>query len=51
MNIIGPKLSYEARYAIDHPQETTPISYEDEDRYWHDEISAGRDRPETDVTG
>jgi hypothetical protein len=33
------------------PGETTPISYEDEDGRWHDELSAGTDRPETDVTG
>jgi len=33
------------------PGETTPISYEDKDGRWHDEMSAGKDRPETDVTG
>jgi hypothetical protein len=33
------------------PGETTPISYEDRDGRWHDEVSAGRDRPETDVKG
>jgi hypothetical protein len=33
------------------PGETTLISYEDKDGRWHDERSAGRDRPETDVTG
>jgi uncharacterized protein DUF2188 len=33
------------------PGETTPISYEDTDGRWHDEISPGKDRPETDVTG
>jgi hypothetical protein len=31
--------------------ETTAISYEDKDGHWHDELSAGDDRPETDVTG
>ncbi len=31
--------------------ETTPISYEDKNGRWHDELSAGKDRPETDVTG
>jgi hypothetical protein len=31
--------------------ETTAISYEDKDGHWHDELSAGNDRPETDVTG
>jgi hypothetical protein len=30
--------------------ETTPISYEDKNGRWHDELSAGKDRPETDVT-
>jgi Uncharacterized protein conserved in bacteria (DUF2188) len=33
------------------PGETTIISYEDKDGRWHEERSAGRDRPETDVTG
>ena len=33
------------------PGETTPISYEDEDGRWHDELSTGRDRPDTDVKG
>ena len=33
------------------PGETTPISYEDQNGRWHDEVSAGRDRPETDVKG
>jgi hypothetical protein len=28
-----------------------PNSYEGEHGRWHDEISAGKDRPETDVTG
>jgi len=31
--------------------ETTDISYEDKDGRWHDEVSAGDDRPETDVKG
>jgi hypothetical protein len=31
------------------PGETTAISYEDKDGRWHDEMSAGKDRPETDV--
>lgn len=30
---------------------TTGISYEDEDGRWHDEVSRGDDRPETDVKG
>ena len=29
----------------------TTISYEDKDGRWHDERSAGTDRPETDVKG
>jgi Uncharacterized protein conserved in bacteria (DUF2188) len=29
--------------------DTTGISYEDKDGLWHDEVSAGDDRPETDV--
>jgi hypothetical protein len=29
----------------------TAISYEDEDGNWHDELSAGADRPETEVKG
>jgi hypothetical protein len=33
------------------PGETTGISYEDQDGRWHDEISAGDDRPTTDVEG
>jgi hypothetical protein len=28
---------------------TTGISYEDKDGRWHDEVSRGDDRPETDV--
>ncbi len=31
--------------------ETTGISYEDKDGLWHDELSAGNDRPDTDVKG
>ncbi len=31
--------------------DTTGISYEDKDGHWHDELSAGDDRPETDVEG
>ena len=31
------------------PGETTGISYEDQDGCWHDEVSAGNDRPETGV--
>jgi hypothetical protein len=33
------------------PGDTTPISYEDDDGRWHDELAAGRDRPDTDVKG
>jgi hypothetical protein len=33
------------------PGEATGISYEDEGGHWHDELSAGDDRPETDVKG
>jgi hypothetical protein len=33
------------------PGESTPISWEDTKGRWHDEISAGNDRPETDVEG
>ncbi len=33
------------------PGETTGISYEDEEGHWHDEVSKGDDRPETDVEG
>src|SRR5205823_2083490 len=33
------------------PGETTGISYEDKDGRWHDEVSKGDDRPETDVEG
>lgn len=47
-----------ARRAAEHaahdqvlPDRTTPISYEDEKGRWHDEVSEGDDRPETDVKG
>jgi hypothetical protein len=33
------------------PGDTTTISWEDKDGRWHDEVSAGTDRPETDVEG
>jgi hypothetical protein len=33
------------------PGETAAISYEDKDGRWHEEVSPGNDRPETDVTG
>ena len=33
------------------PGETTSISYEDKEGRWHEELSGGRDRPETDVKG
>jgi hypothetical protein len=33
------------------PGETTPISYEDQQGKWHDEIAPGDDRPETTVEG
>jgi hypothetical protein len=33
------------------PGDSTPISYEDDKGRWHDELSAGDDRPETDVEG
>jgi hypothetical protein len=33
------------------PGDTTGILYEDKDGQWHDEVSAGDDRPETDVEG
>ena len=33
------------------PGEATVISYEDKEGHWHDESSAGGDRPETDVKG
>jgi Uncharacterized protein conserved in bacteria (DUF2188) len=31
--------------------DTTSISYEDKDGLWHDEVSTGDDRPETDIEG
>jgi hypothetical protein len=47
-----------ARKAAEHaareqevPGETTGIEYEDKDARWHEETSAGDDRPETDVKG
>jgi hypothetical protein len=33
------------------PGDATGISYEDKEGRWHDEVSAGDDRPETDVEG
>jgi hypothetical protein len=33
------------------PGDTTAISYEDKEGHWHDELSAGDDRPDTDVEG
>ena len=33
------------------PGNTTAISYEDEKGQWHEELSKGDDRPETDVEG
>jgi hypothetical protein len=33
------------------PGEAATISYEDEQGHWHDEQSAGDDRPETEVKG
>ena len=33
------------------PGETTGISYEDKNGHWHDELSAGEDRPDTAVKG
>jgi hypothetical protein len=33
------------------PGEATGISYEDKDGRWHDEVSAGSDRPGTSVKG
>jgi hypothetical protein len=33
------------------PGDTTGISYEDPKGKWHDELSPGDDRPETDVQG
>jgi hypothetical protein len=33
------------------PGNTTAITWEDKDGRWHQELSAGSDRPETDVKG
>jgi hypothetical protein len=33
------------------PGATTGISYEDKDGGWHDEVSRGDDRPDTEVQG
>jgi hypothetical protein len=33
------------------PGETTPISYEDKEGRWHEEVARGGDRPETEVEG
>ena len=33
------------------PGEATSISYEDKDGRWHNELSAGNDRPQTNVKG
>ena len=33
------------------PGDTTGIEYEDKDGRWHDELSEGDDRPQTDVEG
>jgi hypothetical protein len=33
------------------PGDTTDISYEDKEGRWHNELSKGSDRPETDVEG
>jgi len=33
------------------PGATTGISYEDKDGRWHDEVSRGDDRPDTEVQG
>jgi Uncharacterized protein conserved in bacteria (DUF2188) len=33
------------------PGETTDILYEDKEGRWHDEVSPGTDRPETEVEG
>ena len=33
------------------PGEATSISWEDKDGCWHDELSAGGNRPQTDVEG
>ena len=33
------------------PGDTTEISWEDKEGHWHDELSVGNDRPETEVKG
>lgn len=33
------------------PGDATPISWEDADGRWHDEVADGKDRPVTDVEG
>jgi Uncharacterized protein conserved in bacteria (DUF2188) len=33
------------------PGDTTPISYEDDKRHWHNEVADGRDRPKATVEG
>jgi hypothetical protein len=33
------------------PDATTVISYEDEEGRWHEEVSPGKDRPQTKVSG
>jgi hypothetical protein len=33
------------------PGQTTGITYEDKNGHWHEELSAGDDRPKTDVEG
>jgi hypothetical protein len=33
------------------PGTTTGISYEDKDGHWHEEVSRGDDRPDTEVEG
>jgi hypothetical protein len=33
------------------PGESSPISYEDEQGHWHDELADGRDRPKAVVEG
>jgi len=33
------------------PGSTTSITWEDKDGHWHQEVSAGGDRPDTDVVG
>jgi len=33
------------------PGQTTVITYEDQDGRWHQELSPGGERPDTDVTG